>query len=122
MVGTKTQSARTQSLMRDVNERLREINDGFGPTQPYGDWLCECADETCIQPIALTPGEYDAVRAHPKRFAVAAAQHHVLAEVEFVVERNDRYWVVEKDGLAGELVARIDPRRTGDRTVTVGFK
>ena len=40
------QGARTQSLFRDVNERVREVNETFGEVVPLagvsppGDWLC----------------------------------------------------------------------------------
>jgi hypothetical protein len=50
------------------------------------------------------------LRADGTRFAVAPDEAHVFPEVEHVVERNERYWVVEKVGVAGELAAKIDPR------------
>jgi hypothetical protein len=107
--------ARTQSLFRDVNERVREINMVFGKYVPLGDWVCECAENACTQRIALTTPEYEGVRAHPRRFAVAASEDHVVHEIEDVVERQNRFWVVEKMGPAGELAAKVDPRRVGLR-------
>ena len=50
--------ARTQSLFRDVNERVREINATFADFVPLGDWICECADNGCAERIALTTAEY----------------------------------------------------------------
>jgi hypothetical protein len=35
---------------------------------------------------------------------------HVFDEIEVVVEQHERYWVVEKQGRAAELAARVDPR------------
>jgi hypothetical protein len=52
------------------------------------------------------------VRSVPTRFIVAPKHSHVVSEIEHVVKRTDRYWVVEKDGEAAELAARIDPRAT----------
>jgi hypothetical protein len=107
--------ARTQSLFRDVNERVREIHASFADFVPLGDWVCECAENDCGERIQLTIEEYESVRANPKRFAVAASDEHVFDDIEDVVERKDRFWVVEKDGPAGELAARVDPRRVGLR-------
>jgi len=107
--------ARTQSLFRDVNERVREINTVFAEHVPLGDWVCECAENACTERIALTTPEYEAIRANPRRFAVAPSEDHVIQEIEDVVERQDRFWVVEKTGPAGELTAKIDPRRVGLR-------
>ena len=107
--------ARTQSLFRDVNERVKEINSAFAEHLPLGDWVCECADNACTERIALTSQAYEAVRADPKRFIVAPSDDHVFEEIEDVVERTERFWVVEKEGPAGELAAKVDPRRIGLR-------
>jgi hypothetical protein len=102
-------------LFRDVNERVREINRAFKEQVPLGDWACECAENACTERIALTTPEYEAIRANPRRFAVAASDDHVVHEIEDVVERQDRFWVVETMGPAGELAAKVDPRRVGLR-------
>jgi hypothetical protein len=107
--------ARTQSLFRDVNERVREINATFADYVPLGDWVCECADNGCVERIALTTAEYEQVRADATTFAIAAGQGHVFEQIEDVVRRTERYWVVQKNGAAGELVKRVDPRRVGLR-------
>jgi hypothetical protein len=107
--------ARTQSLFRDVNERVREINETFADFVPLGDWICECADKACSERIALTPEEYEQVRADATTFAVAPTDDHVFQQIEDVIQRNDRYWVVQKTGSAAELVKRVDPRRVGLR-------
>jgi hypothetical protein len=107
--------ARTQSLFRDVNERVREINATFAEYVPLGDWICECAENGCAERIALTTEEYEQVRADATTFAIAPGQAHVFEEIEEVVRRTDRYWVVQKSGKAGELVERVDPRRVGLR-------
>lgn len=92
----EARGGRTANLFRDVNERLREINAGFSELLPYGDWACECADETCNERVALTPEEYEAVRIDATHFVVAPSPQHVAGRSETVVERTDRYWVVEK--------------------------
>lgn len=107
--------ARAQSLFRDVNERVREINDAFSIAVPLGDWVCECADDACTDRIALTPLEYERIRSNPARFVVLPSDSHVFPEIEDVVQRGERFWVVEKTGAAGELAAQVDPRRVGLR-------
>jgi hypothetical protein len=106
---------RTQALFRDVNERVREINDAFSGLVPLGEWICECADQSCAERIALTPEEYEAVRSKPTWFAVAPGDVHVVDAIEEVVAKYDRYWIVEKEGMAAELVSKVDPRRVGLR-------
>jgi hypothetical protein len=102
--------ARTQSLFRDVNERVKGINTAFSVAVPLGDWVCECANDACTERVALSPEEYEAVRSHAKRFVIAPDESHLYPEIEDVVERSERYWVVQKIGEAGELAARVDPR------------
>lgn len=111
----EARGARTQSLFRDVNERVLEINDAFSIALTLGDWICECADQSCSDRISMSQEEYEVLRANPRRFAVAPSNEHVVDEIEDVVERNDCYWVVQKRGTAGELAAEVDPRRVGLR-------
>ena len=103
-------AARNQSLYREVNERVEEINKAFDSILPLGDWICECAKENCSERLLLTHEEYESLRADGTRFAVLPHDDHVFPEVESVVERHERYWVVEKSGIAGELAAKVDPR------------
>jgi len=111
----EARGARTQSLYRDVNERVKELNGAFGSVLPLGDWICECADQSCSERLELTQAEYERVRSDPRRFAVAPDPAHLYADIERVVEQNERYWVVEKYGIAGDLAASVDPRKVGLR-------
>jgi hypothetical protein len=61
--------------------------------------------------MELTRAEYETVRANSRRFAVVPSAHHFNDRIERVVEQNDRYWVVEKFEIAGDVAARVDPRR-----------
>jgi len=58
----------------------------------------------------MTHEEYEAVRAGSDRFFVKPDEAHVVSEAEEVIERHERYWVVQKVGVAGELARRKDPR------------
>ena len=103
-------AARNQSLFRQVNERIEALNESFGLVLPMGDWVCECANESCIVQIELTLAEYEAVRKRGDHFVVAPSEKHVWPDVEHVVKRTDRYWVVEKVGESSEMAKAIDPR------------
>jgi hypothetical protein len=103
-------AARNQSRYREVNERVQRINEAFDGLLELGDWICECANEECSERLQLTHEEYEAVRADGTRFAIVPSDDHVVADVELVVERHERYWVVEKIGTAAEVTQALDPR------------
>jgi hypothetical protein len=107
--------ARTQSLFRDVNERVRQINEVFSAALPVGDWVCECANGGCTERVALPVADYERIRADGARFFVLPAEVHVDHEIEDVIERNEGFWIVEKTGQAAELATLVDPRRVGLR-------
>jgi hypothetical protein len=112
--GRAARAARNQALYREVNERVKEINDGFaGVVPPFGEWVCECANPECSEPIPMTHEEYEAIRAVPTHFLVKPDDAHVVPEAETVVGRHERYWIVEKIGVAAKLVERRDPRTPG---------
>jgi hypothetical protein len=104
-------AARNQALFREVNERVQQINDAFESLLPRGDWVCECADQGCIERLSLTHEEYEAVRANGARFVVAPHADHLFPEVEALVERHERYWVVEKVGTAADVVRQHERMR-----------
>jgi hypothetical protein len=103
--------ANNQSLFRAGNERLKKFNeDWFGTLPPRGGWVCECANDTCLQEIEMAISEYEVVRQDGAHFFVAPGDDHVWPDIERVIERNNRYWVVEKTGHAQDIARRADPR------------
>lgn len=103
---------KNQALFREVNERVSDINKEHGLWVTLSDWVCECADESCIERIELTPEQYERVREHPTHFVIAPSKEHVVFNVERVVEQRERYWVVSKVGEAGAVAEKLDPRST----------
>jgi hypothetical protein len=97
--------ARNQTLFREINRRLAALNAGFRDVVERDVYACECANVSCIQHVHVSQAEYAAVRRDARRFFVAPAEEHVFPEVEIVVDKTDRYWVVEKQGVAAELTA-----------------
>ena len=111
----EAQGARTQSLFRDINERVREINHAFNHVLPLGDWVCECANDRCTERLHVAVDEYEGVRSDGATFLVMPSQLHVDPEIEDITKRRDEYWVVKKRGQAAELARAIDPRVVGLR-------
>jgi hypothetical protein len=100
-----------------VNERIESLSDAFSVEMPIGDFVCECADESCSERIGVTLAEYEGVRADGNRFLVAPAETHYFAEVERLVEMRERFWIVEKFEHGGRVAMRLNPRtrkRVGD--------
>jgi hypothetical protein len=58
------------------------------------EFICECGDARCTKGILLTSAEYEAVRGHPTRFAIAVG--HEIERVERLVSVNPEFSVVEK--------------------------
>ena len=94
-------SARNEALRRDENERLEAHNASVHWIDPpFADWVCECANESCSEPVRLSVREYDEVRTNRRHFIIVPGEDHLSADVERVVRRTDRYWIVEKFGAA----------------------
>ena len=100
---------RNESLFREVNERIKQVNVAITSGEAT-DFLCECGDESCTQPISLSLREYEAVRAEPTHFAVVPG--HVMTDIEHVIAGNERYEVVAKAELDAVKVAVAEDPRT----------
>jgi hypothetical protein len=100
---------RNEVLLREVNERLRELGEGFSLVAEESEFVCECADSSCVERVRMTLAAYEEVRSDPKRFIVVKG--HELPEYEKIVEESSEYLVVEKlpGGPAGHAI-REDPR------------
>jgi hypothetical protein len=86
---------RTEELYREVNERIVRLNQVFESEE--AEFLCECADSLCAERLRLTLAEYEAIRADPSRFLMAAGHEPKGATVleqhrgwEVVVARRPR--------------------------------
>lgn len=108
--------ARNEVLHREVNERVRQVEQSLtarGVVEPLeeGEYFCECGLDDCAEKVRVRIEEYEQVRSHPARFFVMS--DHVIADVETVVARNERFVVVEKhegeDVLARAAAQRATP-------------
>ena len=107
MEEAEARKARTESLFRDVNERIAESARRFESEE--AEFVCECSDPSCIHRVPASLDAYEHVRSDGVRFLLAPG--HADDRIEQVVERRRRYDVVEKvhRGVA-ELARRLDPR------------
>jgi hypothetical protein len=93
---------RNEALFREVNERIHDLSL-MNPAP--AEYLCECGRPECMSAFPVPPETYTSVREHELRFLVRP--DHVDPELEVVVERTERYAVVEKVGAAAEAVESV---------------
>ena len=102
--------ARNDAIFREANERIesyvQSMDDQIDGPLPF---LCECADVTCTEIVRMTSAEYEALRQDPVRFTTVPG-HEGAESWARVVDRNDRFAVVEKLGVAAEVAAALDAR------------
>jgi hypothetical protein len=90
--------ARNESLIRSVNERIAALDEqAVGWASPGQEFVfqCECGrDSGCDERVVMTLDEYERVRGQRDRFAVVPG--HESDAIERIVERADRYVIVDK--------------------------
>jgi hypothetical protein len=101
------QRAENESAFRSANEDLERKVQEWGFVEQPTPYLCECEDRGCTEVLLLARSEYEGVRGHPRRFFIVPGHD---APEDRVVDRNDKYHVVEKTGEEGRLVEEQDPR------------
>jgi len=101
-------AARNESLFRDVNEQIKSTATELSPM--FTEFMCECADDSCFEHVSLTSEEYSSVRKMGPVYFILKPGHEV-ADIERVVGGEaDRYEIVEKQEVAAEVAAELDPR------------
>jgi hypothetical protein len=105
----KDRAAKNEALFRDVNERVKAIDEAHGlPADDDWEFLCECGDAQCVEHVRLTVAEYEEVRRSPVHFAVLPG--HEKPEIERVVSETDTFIVVEKLPEEQPIARGRDPR------------
>jgi hypothetical protein len=108
MSGWREEGGESQALFREANEVIEQVAESLG-TDGQDSFLCECRNPECAQEIALTRGEYERIRDHANRFAVAL--NHENPETETIVAQTERFAVVESyAGEASKIAPETDPR------------
>jgi hypothetical protein len=98
-----------ESLLREVNERLRDLGEGFSIVSEEAEFICECGSSSCMERVHMPLATYEEIRSDPKRFFVIKG--HELPEYEKIVDETSGFLVVEKlPGGAAGIAIREDPR------------
>jgi hypothetical protein len=96
---------RNEAFMRTVNDQIAELDeraDWAAPEQQF-EFLCECGNTGgCEDRVLMTLAEYERVRSQRDRFAVTPG--HETEEIEHVVEKDERYVIVDKRDEVEHLV------------------
>jgi hypothetical protein len=104
-----TQLAENEARFRAINDRVeRDLEEVVDDPDELLPFVCECALRTCNATIELSRAEYERVREQSILFAVAPG--HQVLDVEDVVERHERYFVIRKHPPTWKIVERADPR------------
>ena len=99
--------ARTESLFRDVNERIAEAAQRFESDE--AEFVCECGDAECTDRIPAPLADYEDTRADATRFLLVPG--HEDTRVERVVRARRSYAIVEKfEERVAAVAKRLDPR------------
>jgi hypothetical protein len=113
--------ARNEALIREVNERIAEVDKAaeeanLAPEEGFFEFVCECGGDDnqlgCEEYVRMTIQEYEDVRSQDDRFAVYPG--HEKEELESVAMRNERFVVVDKRPEAEPFV-EDDPRGAPSR-------
>jgi hypothetical protein len=94
--------AYNEAWYRGLNERKA---DWMKRGHATAGFRCECWRVDCGARIVLSGREWQEVRSRPNRFAVAPG--HVAADLEAVVEEYPHFWLIEKQGKAGEVAEKL---------------
>ncbi len=98
----------TESIFRNVNERIAESADRF--TSEDAEFVCECEDRSCTHRVKASLDHYEQVRAEPTQFLLAPG--HDNERVERVVDRRRGFWIVEKfERTVAATVRSLNPRK-----------
>ncbi len=110
MDGRAERVGRNEALFREVNEQVEALNRTFAvAVEDSFEIVCECAELTCLERLAVPVGTYERIRGDALLFFVKPG--HEVGDVEDVVERAPAYTVVRKRAEEAQRVAEeTDPR------------
>jgi hypothetical protein len=99
--------ARTESVFREVNERIAETAERFDADETR--FVCECADPVCTHRVEATLDEYERVRESGATFLIVNGHEDVRAEA-VVSEDGERAIVEKRHPLVAPVARSLDPR------------
>ena len=97
-----------EAVFREINERIRDINERFELEPQSLDLICECDDTSCAGRISMPAADYEQVRADSRQFAIVPG--HSDSTVEVVIAHEKGYDLVRKQFEAAAIAEETDPR------------
>jgi hypothetical protein len=82
---------RNETLFRELNNAVERYFKDNG--RMHGEFVCECSEVTCVEPMTLSPELYADIRAHPTRFFLVPG--HEVEGLERTVEELPGVTIVE---------------------------
>jgi hypothetical protein len=106
MARSEERAARNEVMFREANEKISAKGDAldFVGKIPF---LCECEEPKCTEVLSLEADEYERARSNPRYFVLSPGHETRGAQP---VESNERFTIVEKTGISGEIAEQTDPR------------
>lgn len=104
---TKRRIGGNEAAFRKVNETLRAAKPVADADELF-PFRCECGVLGCNRLVELTMPEYEAVRQWPTRFFILHG--HEITETEHIVERHERFAVVQKEDDSARVAVDTNPR------------
>ena len=68
-----------QAIVREVNDRIRELHAGFGVASGDCVVLCECGDPACFERLVIPLGAVEELRARGDQALFTAPGHESVA-------------------------------------------
>jgi hypothetical protein len=97
MPGRHEGCAENQYRFTAANNRLRDLVAGRVRVEQRIPFLCECADDGCLETVELDLAEHQHLHENEHVFVIVPG--HPRGEGEVVLQREDRFEQVEKPGL-----------------------
>jgi hypothetical protein len=62
-------------LLREVNDRIREVGEPSQAPEEGLEFLCECGGPGCVEMVMLSASEYDGIRLATRSVLAVAHDH-----------------------------------------------
>jgi hypothetical protein len=93
MTRSAERAAENEATFRLANEVLAQRATELRPAEERMPYICECEDERCTEILQLMGAEYEAVRAHPRRFVLIPGHQQ---PDDCVLQEEPGFTVIEK--------------------------
>jgi hypothetical protein len=103
----KRRIAENEAIFRAVNDQIRGVTATLASTGETITVVCECGTSSCTDQFDVGLADYARVRSDSTLFLTRPG--HDFPETETVVEKSERYWIVQKHpGEPAELARATD--------------